>query len=119
MRLEFVGNLIIFFAALFTILSKDSISPGLAGLSISYAMQVRFYQGVFSIVYCGFSHIYIVGYCCCFCVGSNSAVAVVLGLGVALSPRDVGTWGQVPPPPSRFCLKQEVPFLFSGIAPLA
>eukprot|EP00794_Sanderia_malayensis_P010896 gene10896-12055_t len=40
MRLELVGNCMIFFAALFAIISKDKITPGLAGLSISYAMQV-------------------------------------------------------------------------------
>ena len=35
-----VGNLIILFAALFAVLSKDSLSPGLVGLSVSYALQV-------------------------------------------------------------------------------
>ena len=39
-RLEFVGNIITFLSALFAIVAKDSISSGLAGLSISYAMQV-------------------------------------------------------------------------------
>ena len=43
-RLEFIGNLIIFFAALFAVIernaSSDGIDPGLAGLSISYALQV-------------------------------------------------------------------------------
>ncbi|CAL7934381.1 unnamed protein product [Xylocopa violacea] len=39
-RLEMVGNLIIFFAALFAVLNKDGIGPGVAGLSISYALQV-------------------------------------------------------------------------------
>lgn len=39
-RLEMVGNLIILFAALFAVLSKDSLSPGLVGLSVSYALQV-------------------------------------------------------------------------------
>ncbi|XP_026281245.2 multidrug resistance-associated protein 1 isoform X2 [Frankliniella occidentalis] len=41
-RLEMVGNFIIFFAALFAVISKDS-SPdmaGLVGLSISYALQI-------------------------------------------------------------------------------
>ena len=39
-RLEFVGNCVIFFSALFAILQKDKLSPGLVGLSISYALQV-------------------------------------------------------------------------------
>ena len=47
-RLEFVGNLIIFFAALFVVIQRNyndelnlKITPGLVGLSISYALQVR------------------------------------------------------------------------------
>lgn len=39
-RLEMIGNLIIFFAALFAVLSKDQL-PGLVGLSVSYALQVN------------------------------------------------------------------------------
>lgn len=39
-RLEMVGNLIILFAALFAVLSKKTLSPGLVGLSVSYALQV-------------------------------------------------------------------------------
>ena len=46
-RLEFVGNLIIFFAALFAVIQRNykdelnlRISPGLVGLSISYALQI-------------------------------------------------------------------------------
>lgn len=39
-RLEIIGNLIIFFAALFAVLAKDQ-SPALVGLSISYSLQVK------------------------------------------------------------------------------
>lgn len=39
-RLEMVGNMIIFFAALFAVLGRDTMNPGLVGLSISYALQV-------------------------------------------------------------------------------
>ncbi|XP_067207174.1 multidrug resistance-associated protein 1 isoform X3 [Linepithema humile] len=39
-RLEMVGNLIIFFAALFAVLGKHTMSSGLVGLSVSYALQI-------------------------------------------------------------------------------
>lgn len=42
-RLEIVGALVIFFAALFAVLARDSdngISGGSVGLSISYALQI-------------------------------------------------------------------------------
>ena len=39
-RIETLGNVIIFFAALFAILSRDTLSTGKAGLSISYAMMI-------------------------------------------------------------------------------
>ncbi|XP_071454835.1 multidrug resistance-associated protein 1-like [Hetaerina americana] len=39
-RLEMVGNLIMFFASLFAVIGRRSLSSGAVGLSISYALQV-------------------------------------------------------------------------------
>ncbi|KAI8422379.1 hypothetical protein MSG28_006239 [Choristoneura fumiferana] len=39
-RLETIGNFIIFFAALFAVLGRDSVDPGIVGLSVSYALQI-------------------------------------------------------------------------------
>ena len=39
-RIEILGNIIVFFAALFCIIDRENLTPGKAGLSISYAMQI-------------------------------------------------------------------------------
>ena len=39
-RLEFIGNCLILFAALFAVLSRDKIMSGLVGMSLTYALQV-------------------------------------------------------------------------------
>ena len=40
-RLEFVGNIIVSFAALFAVVARERLSPGIMGLAISYALQVK------------------------------------------------------------------------------
>ena len=40
-RLEFIGNCIIFFAALFGVFARDSIESGLVGLSNTVSLRVR------------------------------------------------------------------------------
>ncbi|XP_054162747.1 ATP-binding cassette sub-family C member 3-like [Oppia nitens] len=39
-RLEFLGYCIVFLTAIFAVLSRDTLSPGIAGLAISYSMTV-------------------------------------------------------------------------------
>nr|XP_056722202.1 multidrug resistance-associated protein 1-like [Euleptes europaea] len=42
-RLEYVGNGIVLFAALFAVVARHNLSPGLVGLSILYALQITTY----------------------------------------------------------------------------
>ncbi|XP_053313014.1 ATP-binding cassette sub-family C member 2-like [Spea bombifrons] len=39
-RLEFLGNLMVFFAALFAVQAADKVNPGTVGLSITYALNI-------------------------------------------------------------------------------
>lgn len=50
MRLENIGNFVIFFSALFAIISKDSLTAGEAGLSITSSLQIIGYRLDFQIL---------------------------------------------------------------------
>ena len=39
-RLEMLGNIITLFAALFAVLGRDTLDPGIVGLSLTYASQI-------------------------------------------------------------------------------
>ena len=50
LRLEFIGAAILFFASLFAVISRETIAPGLVGLSVAYALQVCFKSFFLSLV---------------------------------------------------------------------
>jgi len=37
---EFIGDLVILFSAIFVVMGRDALSPGIVGLSLSFALQV-------------------------------------------------------------------------------
>ncbi|XP_075974899.1 multidrug resistance-associated protein 1-like isoform X2 [Anticarsia gemmatalis] len=39
-RLNVIGSFVLFFAALFAVIGRENLSPGLAGLSISYTLEI-------------------------------------------------------------------------------
>ena len=39
-RLDFIGSILILAAGLFTVASRDTLSAGIVGLSLSYALEV-------------------------------------------------------------------------------
>ena len=49
-RLEFIGFCIVFISALFVVISRNTVSPGIAGLVISYSSNITLFLG--SLVQC-------------------------------------------------------------------
>lgn len=41
-RLELIGNILVFCAALLAVLGRDTLNPGLVGLTVSYALSITF-----------------------------------------------------------------------------
>jgi ABC-type multidrug transport system fused ATPase/permease subunit len=46
-RLEFLGYSIVLLAAIFAVISRNSLSPGIAGLAISYSLNISSILGLF------------------------------------------------------------------------
>jgi ABC-type multidrug transport system fused ATPase/permease subunit len=46
-RLEFLGYSIVFLSAIFAVISRGSLSPGIAGLAISYSLSITGLLGMF------------------------------------------------------------------------
>ncbi|CAG7836371.1 unnamed protein product [Allacma fusca] len=52
LRLECMGSLVVFFTALFAVISRDALSPGSVGLSISYALNVTYLMSYLVRIFC-------------------------------------------------------------------
>lgn len=56
-RIEFIGSCLVFFAAIFAVACRDKITSGLAGMSLTYSLQV---SGISGSVY---PRIFVVNWC--------------------------------------------------------